>query len=195
MDKEVAIECSHCHKLFLRKASKHAYAVKHNKPEYCSAKCASDARKNGEFLPCDRCGKLVYRTKAQLQRTGGRVHCSASCATADYNSQFRTGKNAPAYVQGNRSYRTTALSYYGAVCECCGFHEDERLLDVHHIDENRNHNEVENLMVLCPLCHARITRKLAYVGTDRKIIPIIRLEEKKEGVYGSGSQINAVAVC
>lgn len=194
MKKEIAIECSHCHKLFLRNASKHAYAEKHGKPEYCSYQCAHDAKRNGQWLPCDRCGKLVYRTESQLRRTNGRVHCSASCATADYNSQFRRGKDSPVYVDGNRSYRTTALLHYGAVCECCGFSEDERLLDVHHIDENHNHNEIPNLMVLCPLCHARITRKLAYVNADRKIIPI-KQNDREEGVYEPSSQINAVAVC
>lgn len=35
--------------------------------------------------------------------------------------------------------------------------EDERILEVHHIDENRSNNEITNLIILCPICHRYIS--------------------------------------
>ena len=42
----------------------------------------------------------------------------------------------------------------------------EELLDVHHIDSNRSHNDINNLAVLCVWCHAIVTRfgSLAQLG-------------------------------
>ena len=31
------------------------------------------------------------------------------------------------------------------------------MLEVHHIDENRANNELDNLIVLCPICHRKLT--------------------------------------
>ena len=28
---------------------------------------------------------------------------------------------------------------------------------VHHIDENREHNTLDNLIILCPICHKKLT--------------------------------------
>lgn len=55
-------------------------------------------------------------------------------------------------------YRIKALEFFGARCHWCGFDEHEKLLDVHHRDHNAQNNVLSNLMVLCVLCHARVTR-------------------------------------
>lgn len=47
-------------------------------------------------------------------------------------------------------------------CQVCGFNEDVRVLDVHHIDKNKENNKIENFIVLCPNCHAKVHR----VGLD-----------------------------
>lgn len=31
--------------------------------------------------------------------------------------------------------------------------------EIHHIDENPNNNKIENLILLCPICHSKITKK------------------------------------
>lgn len=40
-------------------------------------------------------------------------------------------------------------------CQCCGFN---KVLELHHIDENHNNNKAENHLVVCPNCHAMIHR-------------------------------------
>ena len=53
-----------------------------------------------------------------------------------------------------KNLKNFIVSMYGK-CECCGY---DRVLDLHHIDENHNNNSPENHAVLCPNCHARIHR-------------------------------------
>lgn len=45
----------------------------------------------------------------------------------------------------------------GFTCEECGVQlsDDQRLLDMHHIDGNKRNNQGQNLRCLCKLCHAR----------------------------------------
>lgn len=38
-------------------------------------------------------------------------------------------------------------------CADCGYKKYPKVLQVHHIDENRKNNSIENLVVLCPTCH------------------------------------------
>ena len=53
-----------------------------------------------------------------------------------------------------KNLKNFIISLYGK-CECCGY---DRVLDLHHIDENHNNNSPENHGVLCPNCHALIHR-------------------------------------
>lgn len=58
---------------------------------------------------------------------------------------------------GISSYRSRAFNNYPHKCSICGWDEDEDILQVHHIDENRNNCELDNLIILCPTCHWKIT--------------------------------------
>ena len=49
------------------------------------------------------------------------------------------------------------IALRGRKCECCGLTEwmgKEINLEIHHIDGNRQNNELENLQLLCPNCHS-----------------------------------------
>lgn len=78
-----------------------------------------------------------------------QVTCGYSCS----NTYFRSGKDNPNYrgEEGN-NYRVLAFTHYSKQCALCGF-SDERALEVHHIDNNRSNNKLENLKVLCSNCH------------------------------------------
>lgn len=89
----------------------------------------------GSRTPCLVCGEL----KTHKQKT-----CSYSCS----NKLFRTGEN-----HGNwkvESYRTTCFLYHEKKCVICG---EEKIVDVHHLDENRNNNKPDNLIPICPTHH------------------------------------------
>ena len=59
-----------------------------------------------------------------------------------------------AYSDG---YRDLAFRHYPHKCAVCGYNEEPKILQVHHKDSNRTNNTVENLCILCPNCHAKIT--------------------------------------
>lgn len=54
-------------------------------------------------------------------------------------------------------YRRLAFQHYEAICETCGC--DESLV-VHHRNEDRYDNRVENLQILCRGCHNRHHHRL-----------------------------------
>lgn len=62
---------------------------------------------------------------------------------------------------GIRSYRRAKLSEVPLLCNICGvgekkFSNGKSNLIVHHIDENRENNALNNLMVLCISCHRKV---------------------------------------
>lgn len=70
------------------------------------------------------------------------------------------------------NYRLRAMSNLPHRCMVCGWDEDERILEVHHINENRQNNELENLVILCPTCHRKIT--LGYYSLDMENKKLIK---------------------
>jgi 5-methylcytosine-specific restriction endonuclease McrA len=62
-------------------------------------------------------------------------------------------------TRGKYTYRLRAFQAYPLECARCGFRKDDRLLDVHHKDGNHNNAGLDNLEILCVMCHARETRK------------------------------------
>ncbi len=50
------------------------------------------------------------------------------------------------------NYRKLAFAHYDPLCAHCGF-GIPAVLEVAHIDGNRQNNEIANLVILCPNCH------------------------------------------
>jgi hypothetical protein len=70
--------------------------------------------------------------------------CSHSCA----NKHFRTGE-----LHGNwkpEQYRTTCFSAHKKECVVCG---ENKIVAVHHLNEDHSDNRIENLIPLCPTHH------------------------------------------
>ena len=69
-----------------------------------------------------------------------------------------TGKSHNAYA------KKEALRVYGKKCEICHY---DLVVDVHHIKGKNTieSNQINNLVILCPNCHALITRKIILLKT------------------------------
>lgn len=91
---------------------------------------------------CPICNKQFTTINDSKEKTT----CSKSCA----NTYFRSGKNHPNWKDEGTNYRSKV-----ELVECirCGFNAYTKILQVHHIDRNRNNNSLSNLEVLCPNCH------------------------------------------
>lgn len=80
--------------------------------------------------------------------------------------------------------RAQALKRYGDACELCTY---SLAVETHHVVPRHQGgaHEVENLMVMCPNCHALVTRRMITIGS-RSDIPELKLEirGKLRALYG-----------
>lgn len=133
---------------------------------------------------CIRCGGGIppFRYKSAK-------YCDALCRGRDasYKSAVKSGriKNPGVgsggaqdgeknygYKTGIGKYSQKAFKYYGRRCNRC---TDINDLLVHHKDENRTNNSIENLEVLCKRCHqihhtVRDTATGRYIQRDSPIL-------------------------
>ena len=107
-----------------------------------------------EEFECSYCHKKIIRLKSELNKNKtGKLYCSRECGNRDKNENITNKTDGSAY-------RRNALATYPNECCACGYKEDIRILEVHHLDENRNNNHIDNLRILCPNCHKKLTLHL-----------------------------------
>lgn len=118
-----------------------------------------DRNKNKVELTCDYCGKKYYVAPSKAI---GKFHfcckeCKDNAQRLGSGEQFNELRPNHYGTLGINNYRTYAFNFYPHQCAVCSWNEDEDILEVHHIDENRQHNELDNLIILCPNCHRKLT--------------------------------------
>ena len=90
---------------------------------------------------CPVCGNKFKTKKGHLKE---QTTCSYSCS----NTYFRSGENNGGWKE--EVYRTTCFLHHKKKCIIC---DEKRIVSVHHYDENRKNNSLENLMPMCPTHH------------------------------------------
>lgn len=111
---------------------------------------------------CSNCGQQIWRCPSDIKKNkSGHFYCSRECGN-QHKNQLR--RESGEWNDSINNYRDRAMKTYKHQCFCCGWSEDFRILEVHHIDENRTNNKIENLCLLCPTCHRKIT--LGYYTLD-----------------------------
>lgn len=154
------VKCDHCGKEFEKPTSRVNESRKKGWKLYCSAECRSSAKTKKVKCFCAHCGKEIWKDPAEIKNSkSGNVFCNKSCACSYNNSHFRLGENNPNWKGGQcvSSYTTTAYRTYIHECVICGC-SDKEMLDVHHIDCNRENNDPDNLIILCANHHAKVHR-------------------------------------
>ena len=121
--------------------------------KYCSLDCRSKSQKRGKNVNCEICGEKIWKSPKELERSkSGLFFCSKTCQTKWRNTIF-AGENHANWKHGEASYRQRLINSNREIkCEKCGI-TDLRVLSAHHIDKDRNNNELENLKWLCLNCH------------------------------------------
>lgn len=120
-----------------------------------------DRQQNQVLCKCDYCGKEYYLSPSKANKSEFHFCCRECKDQAQRLSSGEQFKNLrPEHygkANGLYSYREHAFEAYPHQCAVCGWNEDEDVLEVHHIDENRQHNDLDNLIILCPNCHGKLT--------------------------------------
>jgi predicted restriction endonuclease len=150
--KAVKVRCTNCGYQFL-KAKRF---LKEDGNNYCNHNCSAVHRRKRVKVNCDLCGKVFERQISKSQSKSGFLFCSRKCKDSAQELGGKFKKMLPPHYSNEISihtYRSKALNYYGFKCEICGYDEHLEILQVHHIDENRKNNDIENLIVMCPNHH------------------------------------------
>lgn len=120
---------------------------------------------------CPVCN-LEFETKKGIKKE--KITCSYSCA----NSYFRSGENNPNYkdfyqyagrtrlVHFTRKYRKECFKYHKHECVIC---KENKMLDVHHFDEDRLNNKPDNLIPICATHHNYLHSKYRDEVIDKVI--------------------------
>lgn len=90
---------------------------------------------------CPVCGE---KFETQEGHSKEKQTCSHSCS----NTYFRSGRDNGRW-EGS-AYRTTCFLYHEKVCVICG---EDKIVSVHHFDENNQNHNPENLIPMCPTHH------------------------------------------
>jgi 5-methylcytosine-specific restriction endonuclease McrA len=172
----VITNCLQCGNEFI--ARKRFY--KNGGGKYCSVECRGKSDQNRTLLKCNFCGTEFYRVVTKIAKSRSGLHfCSRVCK--DKAQRLKSGKEFDAIrpdhfgdSNGRRYYRDIAFEYYPIKCANikCLYDEDDRLLEVHHRDMDRDNNLVENLVILCSRCHRGVTSGYYELNENSELIEI-----------------------
>lgn len=121
--------------------------------------------RRGKYQNCLICQRETYHTPKEAERGNGK-YCSWTCAAIGRR------KDKPADPQYARQF----LKIRGLVEKCsgCGYCEHSDILGVHHKDENRMNNSLDNLEVLCPTCHSmRHRRQIRHTDNTDALLAVL----------------------
>lgn len=130
---------------------------------FCSRICYIEYKSKNSInieMNCNFCNKIFYKKPSSLKNSkSGFYFCCRNCKDSAQRLNGIKAIQPKHYGSGSSSYRIRALNEFNPICNRCGYSEDDRMLDVHHLDNNRLNNDLSNLEVLCVWCHAQETRK------------------------------------
>lgn len=150
--KEIVLECDNCKKEFTVKA--YDYRLKNGNIKFCSKKCMGESKRTGKFINCKQCGKIFYTTRNEL--------CSKECAAAyrSKNSEHKTYIENGYIVQYEKGYNKKGnVKQHRKVMEDYLGRKLTSEEVVHHINENKMDNRIENLEVMLRGKHSSYHRK------------------------------------
>lgn len=133
-------------------------------PNYQYRNCKYDCGKNSTLPMIAKHEKHCYLNPVNEKRCPVcdkimKNHKNKTCSTGCFNRMYRTGEDNPNWKSD--SYRSTCFLYHEKKCIICG---EDKIVSVHHLDENKKNNSPENLIPLCPThhqyCHSRYANEV-----------------------------------
>jgi len=149
------VNCHGCNK----EIYKQLWQLKNTKKHYCSQKCTSTSLK----LYCATCSKEVQIPKWRLNRIkSGRVYCNTKCqhkGLSLFNSMENNSRYVGVYIsEGYKMIKIAPGKFRAEHVLVMEKHLGRKLKSnevVHHKDEDRLNNSIDNLQVMTRAEHAR----------------------------------------
>lgn len=95
---------------------------------------------------CERLNKNCPVCNKEFVTPASPAKSKATCSYACANKFFRKGPE----VRSPKNYRTVCFANNKKKCAVC---EESLIVEVHHMDEDRDNNNPDNLVPLCPTHH------------------------------------------
>ena len=148
--------CELCGIEFLRRKSRPL----EKRTRFCSSKCRGlfiTKKHHYKYinLVCKQCKKEFKRLKHRIQYAkNGCYFCCRKCKDIAQSLEGNCPEiRPPHFGNGHCCYRDNYIKKHSLICNRCGYKEFESCIDIHHIDENRENNKMNNLISLCKNCH------------------------------------------
>lgn len=166
MVEKIKLKCNNCNTEFYKYPCqlKEKNGIKPGR--FCSKKCMDDSRKHGEDLTCKMCGVVFYR-RAGEQKGTKLPFCSLECV---HNYRLINAKKTTYLKEG-------ATHKHIVIAEKALKRKLKKGEIVHHIDENKHNNKIENLAILpSQSVHAKVHfNKISGFNIDKyRLINIIK---------------------
>lgn len=133
--------------------------IKRGFGKFCSKQCGYNYRLGKKVITetnvsCGYCHKEFYKNSfRQSFSKSGLFFCCREHKDAAQRTESKT-LILPHYTTGISVYRDIAFRSKVKQCERCNYNANMAAIIVHHIDRNRDNNDISNLEVLCCNCHA-----------------------------------------
>lgn len=136
-----------------------------NTAKFCSLFCQNHAQYDRKQFNCKQCNKVFTDSPSRLDRK----YCSEECyqdsqrihkTTKEKRRAQKVLVNNKRGINWSTNNRKHVFKLKEAKCEICGYNEYDFCLDIHHIDNNPNNNHINNLAVICVMCHRKLHKKI-----------------------------------
>jgi hypothetical protein len=104
------------------------------------------------------CPVCLCEFTTKLNHRHEKTTCSHSCSNVYFNGIARNVSPT--------SYRTICFRHHDKQCIVCN---EDKVVTVHHLDENRTNNDPSNLIPLCPTHHQYLHSRYKYDIYDKVI--------------------------
>jgi hypothetical protein len=154
--------CETCKKEFEVWAS----LLRHGKAcRWCSKECYLASTR--VTVTCDTCKREFQRSQCFVARYKGKNFCSRECNNAGRRKPGRISIKRQRY--GSTEWQNVRLEVIerDGFCQIC---EDVMARSVHHKNWRPYDNRLENLVLLCVPCHARIRRGEDFESAKARIV-------------------------
>jgi len=129
--------------------------------KFCSRTCSAthngNKQKRKPNVKCAYCDKLFHKSKSSQEGSKSGLFF---CCRKHKDAAQRIGgieEIMPSHYgtsdKPSFNYRKLAFANHPHKCNRCLYDRFPQALVVHHIDHNRENNELNNLEILCPTCH------------------------------------------
>lgn len=148
-------QCHYCNKTFMAQIR----YLNNGEAKYCSRSCASSSYNKTRAKPkpnvkCAWCDKQFYKTASRIKASkSGLFFCCREHKDLAQRIDGIKAIHPDHYTDGRFVYRNKAFNNKEPKCEKCGYSRHKECMQVHHIDHDRENNDLSNLQILCLICH------------------------------------------